>query len=193
MSWQEKRPTAEYKFGDLECFDCGDLMTRCECPHIERLKKAKRHIDKAFGEKSAYFDDIEGVPWEDRVHWSSVDHNGCKAVRDSEDHIWGCLYPLKDRTEYAREPTFEDEDLIVLDNACYGCRRRFSSKQSRNYHMSRNVCGQVSKEYFAAKTIDKYAALEKRCEDEFEKANKERLDELGDWMKNYYGAGYNCP
>ena len=192
MTWQEKRPAAEYTFGDLECYDCGDLMTRCECPHIENLKNEKKRIDEAFGKNGAYFDDIEGVPWENRPHWESVHHNGCRAVRGSEEHIWRCLYPLKDRAEYAREVAFEDEELIVLDNSCYGCRRLFSSKQSRNYHMSHNVCGQISKdylEYFSAAAIDKYAALEKRCEDEFQVANKDRLDELSLWMNNSYGAG----
>ena len=189
ITWADRRPAAEYTFGDLECYDCGDLMMRCECPHIERLKKAKRRIDECFGENSAYFDDIEGVPWENRPHWLSVHHNGCKEVRDSEEHIWCCLYPLKDRPTAPRQIEEFEDGLFFLDNSCYGCKRVFSSKQCRKYHMSNNVCGAVSEEYFSPATIDKYEALEKKCEDEFQEANKEHIEELGDWLKKYYGAG----
>ena len=173
-----ERPNKEYYFGDLECYDCGDLMARCDCPHIERLNKEKSRIDALFGPRGAYFDDIEGVPWENRPHWESIHHYGvCREPRHSEGHIWGCLYPLKDRMP-RKEPA--DEEILYLDNSCRACKKAFSSKQALQYHRSHNVCGGVAPE------DEYYDALAKKCEDEFAAAHKERIKELGQWLKGRY-------
>ena len=34
-----KAPVTKYQFGDLECYDCGGLMAKCPCPHIEEPEK----------------------------------------------------------------------------------------------------------------------------------------------------------
>ena len=175
------RPNKEYDFGDLDCYDCGDLMFRCACPHIERLNNEKKKLDERF-RSGAYFDDIEGVPWENRPHWDSVHHAGCRAVRDSEDHIFGCLYPLKDRIP-RKEPA-ADEETLYLDNPCPACKRDFASKQSLRYHMSHNVCGGVSE--YNANMEKYYDALAKKCEDDFAAAHEERIKELGQWLKGRY-------
>ena len=177
----KERDHKEYDFGDLECYDCGDLMARCDCPHIERLNNEKKQLDERF-RRGAYFDDIEGVPWENRPHWSSVHHGGCGGVRDSEDHIFGCLYPLKDKMP--RKETADDEELMYLDNVCWACKKTFSSKQRLRYHMSHNVCGGVGE--YDPETDRYYDALAQKCEDDFAAANAERIKELGDWIKGRY-------
>ena len=175
----KERASKEYDFGDLECYDCGDLMMRCACPHIERLNKEKKRLDGRF-RGGAYFDDIEGVPWENRPHWNSVHRGGCRAVRDSEDHIFGCLYPLKDRTP-RKEDAAEDEETLYLENPCPACKRDFASKQGLRYHMSHNVCGGVGE--YNADMEKYYDALAKKSEDEFAAENEERIKDLGQWLK----------
>ena len=176
----KERPWKKYDFGDLECYDCGDLMCRCACDHEERLNKEKSDIDRRFGRKGAYFDDIEGVPWENRTHWESLHHGGhCRSLRDSEAHIWRCLYPLKDRVPRV-EDTEEEEYLPY--NSCYACKKRFSSRQRLDYHMAHNVCGGIT-DY--RKEIQTAA---QKCEDKFDAAHKERIEELGQWLKKSYGG-----
>ena len=176
----KERASEEYDFGDLDCYDCGDLMARCDCPHTERLNNEKKQLDARF-RRGAYFDDIEGVPWENRPHWNSVHHGGCGGVRDSEDHIFGCLYPLKDRTPRKEAA---DEELMYLDNVCWACRKAFSSKQRLRYHMSHNVCGGVGE--YDAETDRYYDALAQKCEDDFAAEHAKRIKELGNWIKGRY-------
>ena len=179
------RPCKKYDFGDLDCYDCGDLMRRCDCDHVERLNTKKSDIDERFGNRGAYFDDIEGVPWKNRPHWQSLHRGGhCRSLRDSEAHIWRCLYPLKDRMP-RKDHSAAAEEVYLVNNSCYACKKRFSSKQRLDYHMAHNVCGGIT-DYEDRKYYD---AVAQKCEDEFAAAHKERIKELGQWLKNTYGAG----
>ena len=78
-----------------------------------------------------------------------------------------------------------EEEAYLPNNSCYACKKRFSSRQRLDYHMAHNVCGGIT-DYEDRKD---YAAAAQKCEDEFDAAHKERIEELGQWLKKSYGGG----
>ena len=148
IEWHESRCGEDYDFKDLECYDCGDLLCRCPCreKNIKRLILEKKAIDERFSPKgneddSAYFDEVEGVPWENVDHWSSPDVGGCEALRNSEEHIWRCLYPIKHRQPREKKIIVEDGDYDpAAFNICQGCGKKFSSWKRLQYHEDHMVC-----------------------------------------------------
>lgn len=179
---EDKKPEIKYQFDDLECYDCGDLMFRCPCPYVEILNKEKKRIDDRFGVDPA-FDDMEGVSWGNRPHWTSIHHGGCNEARDSERHIWCCLSPFRDRWQPIKEP---EEEIFFLDNSCYGCKKVFSTRQMLQYHMKNNVCGALTQTYDPSAEA-RYDAMAKKIDDDFDEANKERIKELSYFIRQQYG------
>jgi hypothetical protein len=82
------------------CLDHGEPVMRCCSEKYQRkMDQKKQDIDKAFGRP--YFDQREGVPWEDQIYWGGLcKYCGCER---RGQHIWVCLKGAEPKIEEFRK------------------------------------------------------------------------------------------